>query len=97
MSIPSIERLVRMADANGYIVVNADGIWQRQADGSPLQFTDSMGQKFSPPVPRTVFNAWRRAKLISQDISASNDLDMVFAILRAPKGGQVLALRRRPG
>jgi hypothetical protein len=79
MFVPSIERLARMIAENGHLVVNDEGIWQKRADGSPLQFTDSTGRKFSPPLVRADFDAWRRAKLISQDLSASAEQGRVFA------------------
>ncbi len=79
MLIPSIERFARMVVENGHVVVDDDGIWQKRADGSPLQFTDSIGCKFSPPLRRADFDAWRRAKLISQDLSASAGQGRVFA------------------
>ena len=68
-----------MVAENGHLVVNAKGIWQKHADGSPAQFTDSIGRKFSPPLVRADFDAWRRAKLISQDLSASAEQGRVFA------------------
>jgi len=79
MLVPSIERFARMAAENGHVVVDDHGIWQKRADGSPLQFTDSIGRKFSPPLVRADFDAWRRAKLISQDLSASAEQGRVFA------------------
>jgi hypothetical protein len=79
MFVPSIERLARMVAENGRLVVNDEGIWQKRADGSPLQFTDSIGCKFSPPLLRADFDAWRGAKLISQDLSASAGQGRVFA------------------
>ena len=79
MSVPSIERLARMVAENGYLVANDEGIWQKRGDGSPLQFTDSIGRKFSPPLLRADFDAWRRARLISQDPSASAEQGRVFA------------------
>jgi hypothetical protein len=79
ISVPSIERLARMVAENGRVVVNDDGIWQKRADGSPLQFTDSIGRKFSPPLQRADFDAWRRARLISQDLSAPAEQGLVFA------------------
>jgi hypothetical protein len=78
--VPSVERFVRMADENGHVVLNDDGIWQKRTDGSPLQFTDSIGRKFSPPLLRADFDAWCKARLISQDLSASPDHGVVFAI-----------------
>ena len=82
MFVPSIERLLRMAEENGYVVLNDDGIWQKRADGSPLQLTDSIGRKFSPPLPRADFDAWRKARLISQDPSVSAGPSLVFALTR---------------
>ncbi len=82
MFVPSIERFVRMVDENGHVVLNDDGIWQKRADGSPLQFTDSIGRKFSPPLLRADFEAWRTARFISQDISASTKQRLVFALTR---------------
>jgi hypothetical protein len=79
MLVPSIERFARMAAEKGHVVVDDDGIWQKRADGSPLQFTDSIGRKFSPPLPRADFDAWRRAKLISEDLSAPEEQGRVFA------------------
>ena len=79
MFVPSIERLARMVAENGHVVVNDYGIWQKRADGSPLQFMDSIGRKFSPPLLRADFDAWRKAKLISQDPSASAEQGRVFA------------------
>lgn len=64
--ILSIDRLIRMVDDNGRIVFNDRGVWQQRADGTPLQFTDAIGRPFSPPLPASVFNCWRKAKLISQ-------------------------------
>jgi hypothetical protein len=80
MFVPSIERFVRMADENGHVVQNDDGFWQKRTDGSPLQFADSNGRKFSPPLPRADFEAWCKAKLISRDLSASPDHGVVFAL-----------------
>ena len=80
--VPSIERLARMVAENGHLVVNDEGIWQKRADGTPLQFTDSIGRKFSPPLQRADFDAWRRASLISQDPSASAEQGLVFAPTR---------------
>jgi len=77
--VQSIERFARMVAENGHVVVNDDGIWQKRADGSPLQFTDSIGRKFSPPLQRADFDAWRRARLISQDLSAPAEQGLVFA------------------
>jgi hypothetical protein len=77
--VPSIERLARMVAEDGHLVVNAKGIWQKHADGSPLQFTDSIGRKFSPPLLRADFDAWRRAKLVSRDLSAPAEQGIVFA------------------
>jgi len=82
MFVPSIERLLRMAEQNGYVVLNDDGIWQKRADGSPLQLTDSIGRKFSPPLPRADFDAWRKARLISQDPSVPAGRGLVFALTR---------------
>ena len=79
MFVPSIERLARMVAEDGHLVVNDEGIWQKRADGSPVQFTDSIGRKFSPPLLRADFDAWRRAKLISQDPSALAKQGLVFA------------------
>jgi len=79
MFVPSIERLARMVAENGHLVVNDEGILQKSADGSPLQFTDSIGRKFSPPLLRADFDAWRRTRLISQDPSASAERGLVFA------------------
>jgi len=80
MFVPSIERLVRMADENGHVVQSKDGIWQKRTDGSPLQFTDSIGRKFSPPLLRADFEAWCKAGLISEELSASAEHGVVFAI-----------------
>lgn len=82
MFVPSIERLARMVAENGHVVVNDDGIWQKRADGSPLQFTDSIGRKFSPPLLRADFDAWRKAKLVSQDPSAPGALGRIFTPTR---------------
>jgi hypothetical protein len=82
MFVPSIERLIRMAEENGYVVLNDDGIWQKRADGSPLQLTDSIGRKFSPPLLRADFDAWRKAKFISQHPSAPAGPGLVFALTR---------------
>ncbi len=79
MLIPSIERFARMVAENGHVVVDDAGIWQKRVDGSPLQFTDSIGRMFSAPLPRADFDAWRRAKLISQDLSAPAGQGRVFA------------------
>ncbi len=101
MSVPSIERLARMVAENGHLVVNDEGIWQKRADGSPLQFTDSIGRKFSPPLQRADFDAWRRAKLISQDLSALAEQGLVFAPTRtglevgAKASGRVRAAKDR--
>ncbi len=81
MFVPSIERFVRMAEENGHVVLNDDGIWQKRADGSPLQLTDSIGRKFSPPLLRADFDAWRKARLISQDLSVAGR-GLVFALTR---------------
>jgi hypothetical protein len=82
MFVPSAERFARMIAENGHVVVNDGGIWQKRADGSPLQFTDSIGRKFSPPLQRADFDAWRRAKLICQDLSTSAAQERVFAPTR---------------
>ncbi len=79
MLVPSIERFARMVAENGHVVVDDDGIWQKRVDGSPLQFTDSIGRKFSPPLPRADFDAWRKARLISEDLSAPEEQGRVFA------------------
>ena len=79
MLIPSIERFARMVAETGHVVVDDDGVWQKRADGSPLQFTDSIGRKFSPPLPRADFDAWRKARLISEDLSAPGEQGRVFA------------------
>jgi hypothetical protein len=80
MLVPSMERFARMAEENGYVVLNDDGIWQKRADGGPLQLTDSIGRKFSPPLLRADFDAWRKARLISQDMSAPAERGLVFAL-----------------
>jgi hypothetical protein len=80
LPIPAMERLVRMARANGYIVIDNEGIWQKQANGAPLEFTDSLGRNFFPPVPRSIFDAWHNGELIRQDISAHNTYGPVFVI-----------------
>ena len=80
MLVPSIERFARMVAENGHVVVDDAGIWQKQVDGSPLQFTDSIGRKFSPPLPRADFDAWRRAKLISKDLSAPGEQERVLRL-----------------
>jgi len=67
-----------MVRENGHVVVDDSGIWQKRADGSALLFIDSIGRKFSPPLQRADFDAWRRAKLISQDLSASAGQVRVF-------------------
>jgi hypothetical protein len=82
MLVPSIERFVRMAGENGHVVVNDDGIWQKRADGGPLQFTDSIGRKFSPSLLRADFDAWCKARLISQDLSARAEQGLVFVLTR---------------
>jgi len=82
MFVPSIERFVRMAEENGHVVLNDDGIWQKRADGSPLQLTDSIGRKFSAPLLRADFDAWRKARLISQDLSVPPGRGLVFALTR---------------
>jgi hypothetical protein len=81
--VQSIERFARMVAENGHVVVNDDAIWQKRADGSPLQFTDSIGRKFSPPLLRPDFEAWRKARLISEDPSASGEQGRVFATTHA--------------
>ncbi len=80
MFIPSMERFARMAEEDGYVVLNNDGIWQMRADGAPLQLTDSIGRKFSPPLLRSDFDAWRKAGLISLDMSAPAERGLVFAL-----------------
>ena len=54
------------------------------ADGSPLQFTDSIGHKFSPPLGRSDFDAWRKAELIAEDLIApakqGHDVIHVFGL-----------------
>jgi hypothetical protein len=79
MLVPSIQRLVLMVRENGRVVVDDDGIWQQRADGNPLLFTDASGRKFSAPLPRAVFDAWRKVRLISQDMSVPADRGRVFA------------------
>jgi len=83
MFVPSIERFARMVEENGHVVLNDYGIWQKRADGSPLQLTDSIGRKFSPPLLRADFDAWRKARLIAQDLSAPAEQGLVFAPTRA--------------
>ncbi len=95
MLVPSIERFARMVVENGHVVVNDNGIWQKRADGSPLQFTDSIGRNFSPPLLRADFDAWHKARLISQDRSAPPSQGLVFALTRAglEVGAKVLGRR----
>jgi hypothetical protein len=93
MSVPSIERLARMVEEDGCVVVSDDGIWQRRVDGSPLQFIDAVGHKFSPPLPHAVFDAWRQGRLISQNISVPADHGLVFAPTR--NAWRLLARHRR--
>jgi hypothetical protein len=80
MFVPSIDRLVLMVRENGRVVVNDDGIWQQRADGNPLLFTDASGHKFSAPLPRAAFDAWRKVKLISPDTSVPADRGLVFEL-----------------
>ena len=75
-----------MVEENGYVVINDDGIWQKRADGSFLQFTDSIGRKFTPPLVRADFDAWRKAKLISEDMSAPQEQGLVFGLTHAGLG-----------
>lgn len=97
MIIPSIERFARMVAENGHVVLNDDGIWQKRADGRPLQFTDSVGRKFSPPLLRADFDAWRKARLISQDLSAPAEQGLVFAPTKAGlEAGAKVTGRRGP-
>ncbi len=35
---------------------------------APLYFTDGRGRKFSPPLVRSDFDAWRKAGLIAEDL-----------------------------
>jgi hypothetical protein len=93
MSVPSIERLARMVEEDGCVVIRDDGIWQRRVDGSPLQFMDAVGHKFSPPLPHAVFHAWRQGRLISQDISIPAGQGLVFAPTR--NAWRLLARHRR--
>jgi hypothetical protein len=83
MFVPSIERFARMVEENGHVVLTDDGIWQKRPDGSLLQFTDSIGRKFAPSLLRADFDAWRKARLISQDMSAPAEQGLVFALTRA--------------
>ena len=96
MFVPSIERLVLMVRENGRVILNDDGIWQQRADGDPLLFTDAIGRKSSAPLPRAVFNAWRKVKLISRDMSVPTDQGRVFDLTKTGRevgtGGQ----HRRP-
>lgn len=71
-----------MIEENGRVELNDDGIWQKRADGSLLQFTDAIGRKFSPPLPYAVFDAWRRVKLISQDMRVPAEQGIVFVPTR---------------
>ena len=97
MFVKSIERFVRMVDENGHVVITDDGIWQKRADGSPLQFTDSIGRKFSPPLLRSDFEAWRTARLIAQNMSASTKQRLVFALTRGGiEAATKIVSRRRP-
>ena|SRR5208283_1549725 len=80
MFIPSIERFARMVEENGHVVLDRSGIWQKCADGSPLQFTDSIGHKFSPPLGRSDFDAWRKAELIAEDLIAPAKRGHVFGL-----------------
>ncbi len=50
------------------------------ADGSPLRFTDSIGHKFSPPLGRSDFDAWRKAELIAEDLIAPAKQGHVFGL-----------------
>lgn len=80
MFIPSIERFARMVEENGHVVLDRSGIWQKCADGNPLQFTDSIGHKFSPPLGRSDFDAWRKAELIAEDLIAPAKQGHVFGL-----------------
>ncbi len=91
MGVLSIDRLIRMVDENGRVVLNDDGIWQQRADGTPLHFTDSTGRQFSPPLPASVFDSWRKAKLISQDGCGRAENGLVFALTRT---GRVVGRRK---
>jgi hypothetical protein len=93
MPVPSIERLVLMVRENGRVVVNDDGIWQQRADGDPLLFADASGHKFSAPLPRAVFDAWRKVRFISQDMSVSADRGRVFALTQT---GREVGTGRQP-
>jgi hypothetical protein len=83
MFVLSIERLAQMAKVKGYVVVNDDGIWQKAADGSPLQFTDSIGHKFSPRLPRATFDDWRKQRFISSDKGAPAEQGLALRLTRA--------------
>ena len=83
MYVPSIERFARMVEENGHVILDDDGIWQKRADGGSLQFTDSIGRKFSPPLLRADFEAWRKARLISRDKSAPAEQGLVFGLTQA--------------
>jgi hypothetical protein len=87
----SIDRLIRMVDDNGRVVFNHDGIWQQRADGTPLHFTDAIGRQFSPPLPASVFNCWRKAKLISRRGCDRPENGLVFVLTRA---GRVAGRRK---
>jgi hypothetical protein len=95
LAIPAMERLVRMARANGYIVVDKEGIWQKQADGAPLQFMDSLGRSFSPPVPRSIFDAWYKGKLILQDVTVPSKRGLVFVLAQDTPAGRIFMDRYR--
>jgi hypothetical protein len=82
MFVRSIERLAQMAKESGHVVVNDDGIWQKAADGSPLQFTDGIGRKYSPRLPRATFDDWRKQRFISSDMSAPAEQGLVLRLTR---------------
>ena len=97
MFVPSIERLVLMIRENGLVVLNDNGIWQQRADGDALLFTDAIGRKSSAPLPRAFFNAWRRTKLISRDMSVPTNQGRIFALTKTGREVGTGGLHRRPG
>jgi hypothetical protein len=84
-----------MIRENGRVVLNDNGIWQQRADGDPLLFTDAIGRKSSAPLPRASFNPWRRAKLISRDMSVPTDQGRIFALTKTGREVGTGGLHRR--
>ncbi len=81
MNLGSTDFLQRLAKESGYIVMDADGkCWLKDAGGNAMQFVDGFGHHYSPELPRSIFDDFRKASLIRQDRDAPGELGLVFRL-----------------